>query len=161
MPLRLRRGLPVHRGGVISAQGHGTGVVQRHARQGFDALQAAGQANVVGQAPEPAQTDRRFAIAPIDAVAHAVFVEYLGGVRQLGVDAGYRGVLRQRRIQGVRAIEAVDKIVPQIELGGGVDGVITAHTNRFAAAAVNGVFRQAKNLSLRNVGHRHGELDAR
>jgi hypothetical protein len=56
-----------------------------------------------------------FAAAAVDAVAHAVFVEQLRAVGQLGVDAGDGGVLRGRGVERVDAFEAVDEVVARVQ----------------------------------------------
>jgi hypothetical protein len=43
----------------------------------------------------------------------------------------------------------------------GVDGVVAAHADFAAAAAVDGVLGQAVDVGLRHVGHGHRHLDAR
>ena len=161
LPLHLAGTLPVGGSGVVAAQRHGAGVVPGHACQGLDALHAAGDTQSVLQAPEAAQADRSFAVAPIEAVAHTVFIKNLRAVRKLGVDTGHRGVLRYRRIEVVGAIQAVDKVVAQVQLGRGVNRIVAAKSNLAPTAPVDGVFCQGEDIGLRHIGHGHRQLDAR
>ena len=160
MPLQLGRTLPVGGSHVIDAQRHGTRIVSHDASQGLDALDAAGKTQATLQTPEPAQANGRFTAASIKTVAHAVFVENLRGVRQLGVDACNRRVLRYGRIEVVGAIQGVGKIMAQVQLGRWIDRIVAAQAKLAPAAAVNSVFSDSKNISLRQIGYGHRQLDA-